>query len=544
MSRVALLPLLLLACSMPTTKPASKAPLTAPEATDHRRTSTHAEVLDFLRAVRAAGDPRIVVSELGRSGEGRELPLVVVADPTVRAPEQARASGKPVVLVTANIHAGEVEGKEALLALLREVAWGPDGAGDGAPWPVPGVVTLFVPIYNADGNERFSPKNRPLQQGPDNSGQRPNAAGLDLNRDALKLEAPESRALAAAFAAWDPHVYVDLHTTNGSAHGYELTYASSLSPSVHPLVRETMERDWLPSLRSRVRDRHGFELYDYGNFMQGEEFKDEVDTVSGWRTYDHRPRFVTNAYGLRNRLSILSEAYSYADFRTRIAVTRAFVVEILGLAAERGAALPALCRRADEETVAQGREGTLRQATAARLVSRGTEPLLLRGFSDTPNPVTGELERVAQGPRRSVDVPAFVRFEGEGWVEAPRAYLLPPASPSFDPAPVVSVLRAHGLRVQEAGVREAEVDVPVVRETSTAGTEFQFHHQRRAACDLVRARRALPAGTLRVPLDQPLGRLAFQLLDPRADDGLLVWNAFDAALARGAGAELPVWLER
>ena len=537
---VPLLPFLLLACSsMP--KPAAPAPLTAPEATDYRRTSTHAEVLDFLRAVRNAGDPRVVVTELGRSGEGRELPLVIVADPTVRTPEQARASGKPVVLVTANIHAGEVEGKEALLQLLREVAWGTPGA---EPWPIAGVVTLFVPIYNADGNERFGPKNRPLQQGPDNSGQRPNAAGLDLNRDALKLEAPESRALVAAFAAWDPQVYVDLHTTNGSAHGYELTYASSLSPSVHPDLRQAMAQDWLPTLRARVRERHGFELFDYGNFMEGEEFKDAVDAVSGWRSYDHRPRFVTNAYGLRNRLSILSEAYSYADFRTRIAVSRAFVAEILRLAAERGPDLLALCRRLDEETVAQARAGELAQATAARLVSRGTEPLLLRGFRDAPNATTGEVERVSEGPRRSVDVPAFVSFEGEGWVTTPRSYLLPPASPAFDPAHVLSVLRAHGVRVQAAAEREAEVDVPVVRETSTAGSEFQMHHQRRAACDLRRERRALPAGTLRVPVDQPLGRLVFQLLDPRADDGLLVWNAFDAALARGAGAELPVWLER
>ncbi len=537
-----LLPFLLTACSsMP--MPSVPAPLTAPEATAYRRTSTHAEVLDFLRAVRAAGDPRVVVAELGRSDEGRELPLVIVADPTVRTPSQARASGKPVVLVTANIHAGEVEGKEACLQLLREVVWGVPGASGAAPWPVADVVALIAPIYNADGNERFGPKNRPLQQGPDNSGQRPNAAGLDLNRDALKLEAPESRALVAAFAAWDPQVYVDLHTTNGSAHGYELTYAPSLNPSVHPALRQTLEQDWLPALRTRVRERHGFELFDYGNFMEGEEFKDAVDAVSGWRSYDHRPRFVTNGYGLRNRLSILSEAYSYADFRTRIAVTRAFVAEILGLAAERGPGLLALCRRLDEETVAQARAGELAQATAARLVSRGSEPLLLRGFRDAPNAATGEVERVAEGPRHSVDVPAFVQFQGEGWVTAPRAYLLPPASPSFDPAHVLSVLRAHGVRVQAADAREAEVDVPIVRETSTAGSEFQMHHQRRAACDLRRERRALPPGTLRVPVDQPLGRLVFQLLDPRADDGLLVWNAFDAALARGAGAELPVWLE-
>jgi len=404
---------------------------------------------------------------------------------------------------------------------------------------------LFAPIYNADGNDRLGPKNRPLQQGPDTAGQRPNAAGLDLNRDALKLESTEARALARFFGAWDPQLFVDLHTTNGSAHGYALTYAPPLNPSVHPALLATLEDDWLPELRRRMRTRHDFEVFDYGNFMDEGEFKDEVDSVSGWRTFDHRPRFGTNAYGLRNRLAILSEAYSYADFATRIAATRAFVIEILRLAAEHGEDVLELCRRADEETVELVRHGELVQFTGAHLVSRGVQQLLLRGFREAPNPVTGEVERVADGPLTAVRVPCFVRFEGDGPLMAPLAYYLPPRSDDFDPAAVIDVLAAHGLRLQTLGEAvPAEVDVFTVRVTKAAGEEYQAHHERHATFDVLHEQRTLPAGTVRVPVDQPLGRLVFQLLDPRADDGLLVWNAFDPVMKLGLGAELPVYAQR
>ena len=542
MSRAALLALLLTSCAMP--EPAVPAPRTVPETSDYHATSSHAEVLAFLDQVRAAEDPRLVFTSFGRTAEGRELPLVIVADPPVDTPTKARESGKPVVLVMANIHAGEVEGKEACLQLLREVVWGANEDGD-EPWPIDELVTLVVPIYNADGNDRLGPRNRPLQHGPDTAGQRPNAAGLDLNRDALKLESGEARALAGLFRAWDPHLFVDLHTTNGSAHGYELTYAPPLNPSVHPAILAAEEQEWLPELRARMRERRGFETFDYGNFMDEGEFKDEVDSASGWRSFDHRPRFGTNAYGLRNRFAILSEAYSYADFATRIAATRAFVAEILALAAERGDELRELCARADLETVEAARQGDLLQFGGAQLVSRGHEPVLLRGFREVPNPATGEAERVADGERTSVVVPCFVRFEGTDPLMAPRSYLIPPRSELFDPGPVLSVLAAHGVRMDAfTQPMDADVDVYTVRVTRTVDEEFQKHHERHATFDVTRERRTLPPGTVCVPVDQPLGRLVFQLLDPRADDGLLAWNAFDPVLNLGLAAELPVWIER
>ena len=524
-------------------RPSAPAPLTVPESTDYRRTSSHAEVLAFLDAVEAAHDPRVVRTSFGTTPEGRELPLVIVADPPVANAAVALASGKPRVLVMANIHAGEVEGKEACLELLREVVWAAPGA---EPYPVQDLVLLVAPIYNADGNDRFGPKNRELQNGPPQTGQRRTAGDYDLNRDYLKLEAPESRALVGLMKAWDPQVVVDLHTTDGSAHGYELTYAPPLSPSADPVLRDVLIHDWLPTLRTRVRERWSFETFDYGNFMTGtgpnDEFKDEPDAVTGWRSFDHRPRFGNNYVGLRNRIAILSEAYSYADFSVRIAATKAFVTEILRLAAERGDQVTALCAELDAKTAALGGSGALVQATGAQLVSRGVEPLLVRGVEKRPDPETGEEVQVATGPRRTIEVPMFVEFAATATKPAPRAYLVP-----GDRADIVALLDAHGLRHET-------LDHPYTHLVQTfvlfdPGPQAELfpgapgHRPRQVSWDIHEGPRTLPAGTVRVPMDQPLARIAFQLLDPESDDGLVVWNFWDAVVDKGKGTELPLWAE-
>ena len=232
----------------------------------------------------------------------------------------------------ANIHAGEVEGKEALLALVRDLATTRNNVLDS-------IVLIAIPIYNADGNERFKPQsvNRTEQNGPESVGQRPNAQMLDLNRDYVKAEAPETRASLAAFEKWNPDVFVDLHTTDGSFHGYALTYAPSLNPAAREAGAYTRD-SLLPELRRRMKARDGFEVFDYGNFDTQYEERDITDTVkSGWYSYDHRPRFGTNYFGLRQRISILSEAYSHDPFERRVKSTYAFVRELLSLMAERGA---------------------------------------------------------------------------------------------------------------------------------------------------------------------------------------------------------------
>ena len=270
------------------------------------------------------------------------LPLLILSRPNVATPEEARTLRRPIVYVQGNIHAGEVEGKEALLALVRDLANSSDNVLDS-------IVLIVVPIYNADGNERWAPQavNRTEQNGPESVGQRPNAKMLDLNRDYVKAEAPETRASLAAFEKWNPDVFVDLHTTDGSFHGYALTYAPSLNPAAFDAGSYTMD-SLLPELRRRMQARDGFAVFDYGNFDTQYEERDISDTVkSGWYSYDHRPRFGTNYFGLRQRVSILSEAYSHDPFERRVKSTYAFVHEILSLVAERGARIRAIEAAAD-----------------------------------------------------------------------------------------------------------------------------------------------------------------------------------------------------
>ena len=302
---------------------------TRAERTKYTETSTHADVLAFIDSLQLRG-AKVRVGSIGRTSQGREMPYVIASRPLVTTPLEARRLGRPVVYIQGNIHAGEVEGKEALQAVLRDLVFDPK------PNVLDSVVLVAVPIYNADGNEAFRPQaqNRGAQNGPESVGQRPNGMGLDLNRDYMKAEAPETRASLAMFNAWDPDLFVDLHTTDGSFHGYALTYAPSLHPAAGivggtfggAFVRDSM----LPVIRQRMRAKHKFEVFDYGNFS-GDEGPAAQGEARSWSSYEHLPRYGTNYYGLRGRLSILSEAYSHDPFERRVKSTEAFVRELLSM---------------------------------------------------------------------------------------------------------------------------------------------------------------------------------------------------------------------
>src|SRR5450759_1672724 len=306
-------------CTPAVRQPLSPAdyPRTRPEQTRYRETSHYADVRKFLDSLRALRAP-LVFGSIGKTNEGRDIPYVIASRPLVSTPSEAKRLGRPIVYVQGNIHAGEVEGKDALLALLRDLSF------SSKPNVLDSIVLIAVPIYNADGNERFAAQsvNRTEQNGPELVGVRSNAQNLDLNRDYVKAEAPETRASLAMFNTWDPDVFVDLHTTDGSFHGYALTYSPSLSPA--EVFGGVSARDsLLPVLRVRMRTRHGFEVFDYGNFISDEPgARTDTSVREGWATYDARPRFGTNYYGIRGRIGILSEAYSVSYTHLRAHETR------------------------------------------------------------------------------------------------------------------------------------------------------------------------------------------------------------------------------
>ncbi len=493
--------------------------LTTPERTDWVQTSRYAEVVEFVETVVEA-DPRMHLRTFGYSMEGRPLPMVVVGTGLRDgSPESVHASGKLRVWIQGNIHAGEVEGKEAMQRMLRALA-----LGEHAHW-LEQMVLLVAPIYNADGNERVLLTNRGAQHGPlGGMGQRPNAMGLDLNRDHMKLDSPEARSLVRMMTEYDPHLSIDLHTTNGTRHAYHLTYSPPLHPNTPPEIDRFLRDDLLPAVTRRIRESDGWHFYHYGNV-----FRDPRTDERAWTTYDHRPRFNNNYIGLRNRLAILSEAYSYATFQDRERATYRFVEEILDHAHRTHDRI----RRIVEEADARSVVGEELATVAEPMRTPGHVEILMGEVVEERHPFTGAtiLRRAdVVTPERMVEYIAFQPLETE---RVPAAYLIP-----AEVAPAIERMEAHGIpftRLEAA--RSVRVEVFQVDSTRAADRPFQERYERAVYGRYVEEERTLPAGTVVVPSGR-LARLTFQLLEPRSDDGLANWAILDEWI--DAGREYPV----
>jgi hypothetical protein len=508
---------------VPAPQRSSKAALlTRPERTGFRETSTYADVIAFIDSLKAGNAP-FAYGSIGKTNEGRDIPYMVLSHPVVTTPAEAKALHRPIVYVQGNIHAGEVEGKDALLALVRDLLGQRRNVLDS-------VVLIAVPIYNADGNERFAPQsvNRTEQNGPEMVGTRANAQGLDLNRDYMKAEAPETRASLAMFDAWDPDVFVDLHTTDGSYHGYNLTYAPSLNPAAQfggVYARDSL----LPVLRERMLRKRAARTFDYGDFISD-------DTLSkGWVTFDSRPRFGTNYYGLRGRIGILSEAFSHDPLQLRIATTYHFVQEILSLVAEKAPAILASSARADQQQLSWGRSPDSVQMVAIRSELTSTPDTadviaetLVKTDSVSPEPGVRKGYR-RTGKYTTARMPLFVRFTPTLERVPPSAYAIP-ATDTI----IVNLLRLHGLEVQRLNADwSGNVESFVVDSVGSAARPFQGHRETRLHGKWTRLKRTIPAGSFIVRPAQRRGLLSVYLLEPESDDGLVDWNFFDAEVARG-----------
>lgn len=494
---------------------------TVAERTNFEATALYADVVELVDRLVATDRTRARREDFGVSVEGRPLPLLVIGEPPCATPEAARDADKLVILLLGNIHAGEVCGKEALLMFARDLLLNPRHRDNRAI--LDQCVLLIAPIYNADGNERIDVGNRPGQIGPIRGmGQRANAQRLDLNRDYVKLEAPESRALAALCDRWNPALTIDTHTTNGSFHRYELTYDGPLHPATERPLEELVRGRMLPEITRRLFARTGYRTFFYGNF--------DAKRVA-WETYSSQPRFGDPYRGLRQRACILSEAYAYAEFATRVDVTLEFVRECVDLACDWRATLDDTLARAEAETI-------------AKATRHGSDPVPIRTrMAAAPAPVTilGVVETTDEHGRthptttpHDVEVLHYDHFEGTLTVERPRAYLIDPKCET-----VIAKLREHGVVLERLEQPlETPVEIQIVKKVTTSTRPFEGHHEVSVDTETIAATRTIPAGWIRVDLAQRLGTLCVILLEPQCEDGLVTWNSFDPWLREGE--EFPV----
>ena len=512
---------------------------TRAEITNYEETSTYADVQRVIAGL-VSSSPLVYTESFGKSEEGRDLPLLVISDPRVTTPEAARKLGRPLVFVQANIHAGEVEGKEAVLMLARRLV-----SGDLKPLTRQ-LVILIAPDYNADGNEKVNVQNRTAQYGPAAGvGTRENGKGLDLNRDYMKLDSQEARSLVGLMNKWDPHLLVDLHTTNGSYHANHLTYSPILNPNADARLIEFTRERMLAPIRDAMLKNHKWRTYYYGNFAPddgGGRESARVDPASPgnvtWRTFDHRPRFGNNYAGLRNRIAILSEAYSYLDFKGRVAVTEDFVAEILKSSVVNAKQIMTLTEQADRQFTAPPTD---------KPVELGLD-FEIRALPERVGVFVGDVKKVLN-PRSGKEMLAMtdmavpVSMKDYGVFAATRSAAMPkgwliPTNPRL--AVAVERLRMHGVTVQEVSTPgQVSVERFRISDYTRAERVFQGHREARLKGAFEPAQLSVSPGALFVPADQPLARLAFYLLEPESDDGLVTWNIIEEGLA--AGEAYPIY---
>jgi len=507
---------------------------TRAEITNYEHTSTSDDVVRVIKGL-AATSPLVHTESFGKTEEGRDLPLMVISDPKVTTPAAARKLGRPLVFVQANIHAGEVEGKEAMLMLARRIV-----SGDLKPMSRQ-LVFLIAPNYNADGNEKVTPMNRSAQNGPVGGvGTRENSKGLDLNRDYMKLDSAEARSLVGLMNKWDPHVAVDLHTTNGSYHGYHLTYSPILNPNADPRLIEFTRSRMLAPITQAMLKSHNWRTYYYGNFSPEDGSGREsarIDPANPgnvtWRTFDHRPRFGNNYVGLRNRIAILSEAYSYLDFKGRVEVTEDFVHEIYKSVAANAKQIMTLTAQADRVLTAAN-SATPELGVDIQIAALGEKVDILVGDVTKQLNPNSNREMLVMAP---MAVPVAMKdygiFVATRSLAMPRGWVIPRnLTPRLTAA--LERLRWHGVRMQELAA-DAQLAVQRFSITDFSKQErvFQGRQEVRLKGTYDKAQLTVQAGSIYIPANQPLARLAFYLLEPESDDSLVTWNIIEEGIASG-----------
>ena len=487
---------------------------TPAEITDFRETPNYPDTIAYAKRL-AGASPAIEYRGFGYSGQGRELPLLIASETGTFTPEAAQAQRKAVVLIQACIHAGEPDGKDAGFALLRDVAITKSAAG-----LLNNVVLLFIPIYNTDGHERSSPYNRINQNGPTPMGWRTTSTYQNLNRDYMKADTPETRAWLKLWNEWSPDLFIDCHVTDGADYRCNITYHHEHHAGVDGEIVE-WERDVFGGRVAPATEAAGNLISWYLEFI------DNRDLPLGTRDFNGSPRFSTGYVPIRNRPGILIETHMIKDYRSRVIGTYDFLKAALDEVNKDPERLRQLVRDADERTVAASSayDPAKLYPLDFELTDEQT-PFQLRAFQyeTDQSEISGD-KRVVYG-REPLDltVPMYQTFRVSRAAAPPLSYIVP-----VQWSEVIQVLKAHGLKHRTlAAATEIEVESYRFENVVWPAGPFEGRQMPRFDVEPVTQTRVFHAGSLIVPLAQPLAKVAINLLEPEAPDSFARWGFFNA----------------
>ncbi len=496
--------------------------ITTPVRTNYQKTSTYAEVMSYVNALQKRSD-LLHLEYMAKSKEGNKIPLVVLANPKVTTPKAAVASGKPVIYIQGNIHAGEVEGKEIIQQLMRDIVLG------DKQHLLENQIIVFAPIYNTDSNDKMKQGRRPSQEdSPVEVGIRANSQGLDLNRDGIKMEAFETIGLMQnVLNKWNPELLVDLHTTNGTWHGYGITYAPSYHYAGQKAPYDFTWNVLFPEVTKKIAKNYKVAIGPYGYYS----------TKQGWPptsiyTYNHHPRYLVNQMGLRNKMGILSESFAHDRFYERMNGTYGFVAEILEFTHKNSQKIMAINAKASQDAINNvlKNAGKATKGVRFKMVALDKKIANYRTYDYIPYINNkGNKSYIRSGKIIDVkNVSNLSKFEPTLSTTVPRGYFLPKSM-----KPIVEHLKKLGIQVSTLKTsKKATGAIFMVTAMTQAKRKFEGHHMTTLKGAYRAATRIFKKGDYWIDMAQPLTNLAFYALEPQSDDGLTTWNFFDNYLRK------------
>jgi murein tripeptide amidase MpaA len=487
--------------------PAGDPWITPSEKTGLTASPNYDDTIAFLKKIDKASS-LVRLETFGTTPQGRKLVAAIVSKDGAKLDP-----AKPVFLIQAGIHSGEIDGKDATFMLIRDICF------KGRDKLIDKVNIVFVPIFNADGHERSTPYSRPNQRGPVSQGWRNTAQNLNLNRDFMKADAPEMQAMLGLINKYDPDFYIDLHVTDGLDYQYDITYGFDGWDGLYadsPAIGKWLNDVYRPKADAALKA---------GGHIPGPLIfaRDEADLTKGIDLNAFAPRF-SHAYGdLRRLPTVLVENHSLKPYRQRVLGTYILLEATLNALATDGKGLKAAIT-----TDRALRPTTVDANWKEKADPVGSVDFLTLEAQQVPSPTTGGTRTRWTGkPGPTVKTPIYGSEPG---VKLPiaKAYWIPATKPD-----VIARLKAHGIAMEV--IRKARtVEVDMIRLTgfrASAPSEGRvpvtatgFTHETQT--------QIFPPGSVRVSTDQPLGALAAYLLEPESEDSFLAWGFFSEILQR------------
>lgn len=464
----------------------------------------------------AKHSPYAKLITFGKSPQGRSLYCLIVSKDKAFTPASAKKTGKPILMIQNGIHAGEIEGKDASMLLLREILVTKEKQN-----LLDKIILLVIPVFNVDGHERISRYNRINQNGPKEMGWRTTAQNLNLNRDYTKADAPEMKSFLKLFNSWLPDFFIDTHTTDGRDFQYPVTYGIEKNGNVPPMTRRWIRNDYIPNMEKET-EASGFKILPYVGFKDNDLHKGLVDWVSD-------PRFSHGYAAIQNRPGLLIETHMLKPYKERVFATKAVITATMDVIADENRKLVELNKEADKfvvDTYSSGKKAfplTFQMDEKnSKKVYKGIESEMVDSW------VTGKKIIHYTGKPFDIEVPYYAEAVPKDSVYAPKGYLIPAEFEN-----VVEIMKLHGIKIETIKKEKSfSVEKYKFKNVKFGSFPFEGRFQPQYEFDKLNETVTVPAGTFYVSVNQRTVGVILHLIEPSGTDSFVKWGFFNPIFER------------